>query len=304
METHLSNQQALDHIKQALSVSYGIGTKKEARLIKDISIDLKTIGDVEISQALIEYFRKSELPITVYTEELEQPLSFSTNPIYSAVGDEVDGTHNLTYGLGMLPHGGILGIADKVDPRFKDFIASGFLEFNSGNFFYATRRGWSYVIESWIRGGTDAKQLKTSGKKKLDSPELNVIADVYMLGDLSKVFMPYVAKRGGDFRSTALHLAMVACGACDIFVLGDNCPNPRKRRTGEEIGPGYLLVREAGGVMLDWNGKDLGEEMIALHEKETFHAVVAATGELGQEFVEEMHRIPEINDYIKRKNIY
>src|SRR3989344_190444 len=106
--------EALEHIKKALLVSYGIGTKKEARLVKDTSIDLKTFGDVEISKALIEYFRSSGLPIVVYTEELEQPASFSSNPIYSAVGDEVDGTHNLRYGLGMLPHGGILGIADQV----------------------------------------------------------------------------------------------------------------------------------------------------------------------------------------------
>jgi len=305
MEAGLSGPEALEHVKKALLASYSAVMRRgdRAGFTRDTPTDLKTSGDVAASKAWSEYFGNSGLPVTVYTEELENPLSHSPAPVYSAVGDEIDGTHNLKYGLGMLPYGSILGIADKADPRFRDFIASGFLEFNSGNLFYAVREGGAYIIKGWTGKETKAVRLKTSGKKRLDEPELNVIADVYMLGGLAGAFMPLVAKRGGDFRSTAVHLAMVACGSCDIFISGDNCPNPKKRRTGEEIGPGYLLVREAGGAVFDWNGNDLGEERVALPEKKTFHVVVAATEELGREFVEEMHRTQEIADYLKRKKI-
>jgi len=78
---------------------------------------------------------------------------------------------------------------------------------------------------------------------------------------------------------------------------------PTKRNTGEEMGPGYLLVKEAGGAMIDWNGNDIGSERIALHEKKTFHAVVAATEELGKEFIGEMKNIPEIVGYMKNKKL-
>jgi len=303
MKIYLTGNEVLNHVKKALLLSYKavLGKGAESRLRVDTYNDIKTLGDVTVSEAWSLYFKNSGLPIVLYTEELKEPLSFSNKPICSAVGDEIDGTHNLKYGLGMLPYGGILGIADKVDPKFKDFIASGFLEYNSGNLFYAIRGEGAYVIEGWAKGRSKSKQLRTSSNKKLDDPELNVIADVYMLGDLAKIFMPYVAKRGGDFRCTSLHLVMVASGSCDAFILGDNCPNPQKIRTGEEIGLGYLLVEEAGGAMLNWNGDDIGNERIALHEKKTFHIVAATTKDLGIEVVSEMKKIPEIVEYMKKK---
>jgi len=100
-----------------------------------------------------------------------------------------------------------------------------------------------------------------------------------------------------------VHHALLSCGAVDIIVAGDNSYNPKKRRTGEEIGSAYLLVKEAGGVMLDWNGKDLGGEIIGLDKGKVFHYITASTKELGTGFAKELRDIPEIVEYMKAKNL-
>lgn len=167
---HLNPNEALEHVKGVLLASYKAVTEMgfNSRIVEDTSLDLKTLGDVSAQRALHNYFKESGLPITLYTEESEESSSFSERPEYSAVGDEIDGSYNLKHGLGMLPHGGILGIADKHDPRFKDFLASGFLEFNSGNLFYATRKNGGYVIEHWTGGNRERKELKTSENENIN----------------------------------------------------------------------------------------------------------------------------------------
>lgn len=296
----------LEHVKTTLVTAYAAVTKKGlvARAVADTKVDIRTFADIAVTEVWKEYFKKSGLPIRLYTEELERPLSFSESPVLSAVGDEVDGTHNQSSGFGMLPHGSVIGISDKPDPIFDSFLVTGFLEFNSGNLFYAVKGRGAYLIEGWARGGSEEKRLITSDRTLVSKAE-NVIADVYMLNELAAAFLPDVALRGGDFRSTAVHLALVAAGSLDLFVLGDNCPNPKKRRTGEEIGPGYLLVREAGGAIVDWRGRDLGSQLVNLHLKRTFHAVAAATPELAESYVNErILASQQIRTYMAQKRLF
>ncbi len=93
-------------------------------------------------------------------------------------------------------------------------------------------------------------------------------------------------------------MALIANGSADLFVGADNCRNKNKLKTGEELGPLYLLVKEAGGAVLDWNGSDLGSEEVGLERKKTFHTIVAATEELGKEFTIKIKKIPEIAAYL------
>lgn len=301
MAGRLSGDELLEHVKGALLACYKAVTGKgdEARAKVETTIGIKTVGDLTASQALVEYFKESKLPLVLYTEELEQPMLFSQNPVYSAVGDEIDGTYNFITGLGMLPCGSIIGISASKNPRFNNFWCCGFLEFNSGNLFYAVKGKGAYVIEKWTKGCRVSKRLIASGKKKLDEVE-KVLLDFYMLSNLSKAFIGF-GRRTGNYGSFAGHLAMLANGSADLFISGSNCSNPKKLKTGEEVGPLYLLVKEAGGVVLDWKGNDLGPEEVGLDRKKAFHTVVAATEELGKEFTAKMREIPELAAYINSK---
>ncbi len=303
MASTLSGDELLEHVKGALLACYKAVACKgaEAREEVETTIDIKTVGDLTARQALVEYFKESKLPLALYTEELEQPMLFSQNPVYSAVGDEIDGTYNFHRGLGMLPCGSIIGISASKNPKFSDFLCCGFLEFNSGNLFYAVKGKGAYAIENWAKGGAVSKRLITSGKKKVDEIR-KVLLDFYMLSELSPLFVVF-GKEIGDYGSFAAHMALIAKGSVDLFVGADNCSNKNKLKTGEELGPLYLLVKEAGGAVLDWNGNDLGNEEVGLEKKKTFHSIVAATEALGKEFAFKIKKIPEVAAYINSKRL-
>jgi len=296
----------IELVKDSLFAAYrrvrDIG--EAAKVIYGEQKDITTRGDIEAGQAIIDTVEKSGLPIVVYSEEFGRK-EIGLSPKDSVVFDDIDGTTNYRKGRGMLPHGSIVGIFRSPDPKFNECLASGYLDFVSGNLIIAEKNKGTYLIEGWARGGKEEKKIRTSGRKSLsEETPLMLIPDLYMLGSLAPVFAQWSDRAWlGDFRCYALHMALIACGSADILVNADNCHIPTKRNTGEEMGPGYLLVTEAGGWMGDWNGKDLGPEKISFDKKKTFHGIVTATEELGKEFVEEMHKIPQIREYMKRKNL-
>lgn len=292
------------HVKKALMAVYGALERQGDDVRRQLKAkqDISTVGDATANNALVEYFRSSGLPLVMYTEELAEPLNLSEKPKYAVIADDVDGTANQSYGFGMLPHGPVVGIADNPDPKFSDMQAAGFLEINSGNLFYAAKGKGAFLIEGFARRNAESRRLRSSGVKKLADAK-NVIADVYMLGNLTPVFSPLVLKRGGDFRSKATHFALVAAGSIDIFILADNAPNPKKRSRGEEIGPLYLLMKEAGCAVLDWDGTDLGSQKVGMAEGKVLHYVAAATEPLAKEFLSWMRKQPEVNEYLKKKHL-
>ncbi|MBS3132868.1 hypothetical protein J4470_01905 [Candidatus Woesearchaeota archaeon] len=298
-----SDEKLLEHVKGALLACYKavIGKGAEGKTEVETEIDMKTVGDLAASEALVGYFNSSGLPVVLYTEELEKPMLLSGSPVYSVIGDEIDGTYNFHRGMGMLPHGSIVGVSASKNPKLNEFVCSGFLEFNSGNLFYAVKGKGGYVIEKWAKGGKSVAKLVTSGKKSVE--DLNkVMFDFYMLSDLSKPLIEF-GKEKGDVGSFAGHVALLANGTVDLFISGDNCKNPNKLKTGEEIGPLYLLVKESGGAVLDWRGNDLGPEEVGLDRKKVFHLIVAASEELGKKVASKMSEIPEIDAYMAAKGL-
>ncbi len=294
-------QTPIEVVKSALSAAFSV---ERGKGLYGEQKDITTKADIDVGQAILDSLKRSSFPLIAYTEEFGK-VELHSSPQYSVVFDDMDGSLNYRDGFGMLPHGSILGVFDSPDPKFNECLASGYLDFNSGNLYYAVKNQGAYLIEGWAKGRKEEIQIRTSGIKSISGETfLRVALDLYSLGGLSQYFVRYADRAWlGDLRCTAAHLALVACGSVDIYVFGDNFHIPTKRRTGEEMGPGYLLITEPGGTMLDWNGNDVGEERIALHEKKTFHVVASATEELGQESIKWMHTVPEIVEYMKRKNL-
>ncbi len=298
----LSKKTMLELLKKALLAARKAASAKGEKTISGKQADIKTKGDELAGNAILEVFKKTRLPFVAYSEEIGKK-QFGKKPEHSVVFDDLDGTLNYKTGYGMLPHGSIVGIFDSLDPKFEDCIVSGALEFNSGNLFYAIKGNGAYLIENWASGNKKAVQIKTSGRKMLEEKSpLKISLDLYMLGKLAGQFAKYSEKEWpADFRSAAFVLAMVACGALDISITADNCHNTKKRKTGEELGPGYLLVKEAGGAMLGWKGKDIGNEKIGIGEKKGFDVIIAATEQLAKELAEKIQKNTEIKNYIKRE---
>ncbi len=300
----LSDEQLLEQVKGALlAVNTAIERKGEdVRRKVNAKADFSSVGDSTANDALVQYFRDSGLPATMYTEELDGALQLSKKPEYGVIADDIDGTKNQSSGFGMLPNGPIVGIADNSDPTFNEVRVAGFMELNSGNLFYAVKGTGSYLIEGFAHGKSIPKKIGSSGLKTL-SGKANVILDIYMLGNLNIAFDDFILQNGGDFRCKAAHFSLIAAGSADIFIVGDNAPNIKKLSMGEEIGPFYLILKEAGCSVVDWNGKDIGAEKIGLGDKKTFNYITAATKELAAEFVGWMQKNSKIKDYMKKKGL-
>ncbi len=307
MTTEIEKPRAFAIVKNALFEAYeAVHGKDELKGTTSNNIDVTTRGDAAAGEAMVAYLKDVEPIGVVYTEE-QGKVVLNKDGRYSVILDDIDDTKNFKEGFGMLPHGSTVGVFEGRDPRFCDCLASGYLDYPSGNFFYAIKGKGCFVREGLKKGtNIDIKQLHTSGREQLfiEGKNLTMLPDIYMLGDLAPEFMKYSAKAWlGDFRCTAVQLALIAAGSADVFIAGDNAFNPNKHRTGEEIGPGYLLVKEAGGAMTDWNGRDIGKEKVGMTEKKTWHYIVAASRELAMELSINMRNNPVIGYYMHQKKI-
>ncbi|MBI2583611.1 MAG: hypothetical protein HYW25_03005 [Candidatus Aenigmarchaeota archaeon] len=221
--------------------------------------DIVTKGDLAVSEALKEYFKKSGIPARIDSEELGQ-LDMSENPEFRIVVDEIDGTKNFETGKGTLPYCTAVAIFGKVEkPRFDDCEVAGIIEHRSGHVWIATREGGCYYNDRLCR---------PSNRRQLDRKTV-VVIDLYQssgafqgLGEVIGSGWP------GDFKSAALHLAGVASGMFGAYVNPGNKP--------DELGAGYRLVKENEGTILLWDGTNLGN---AVYDRNKTYPIVAAGSE-------------------------
>ena len=273
--------------------------------------DLLTKGDLMIGNAIIEEIKQAGKDFILYSEENGRKV-FGDNPEFSVVLDECDGSGNLKDGDGMAPFGSIMGISNSLDPTFDEIDVAGFLEFTTGNLYSATKNKGAYKNlrfgEKMYEGSTqrDLNQvpIKTSGKK--DFVGTRIMNDQYMLGDISGPISDYAGKKHWpkDLGCKAAHIAMIAYGGQDLFISANNCATKKetgKLCSGEELGPGYLLVKEAGGATLDFNYRDIGGEKIGLGEKRAFDFVMGATEELAKRLISDMRQDPRVEAYIRKQ---
>ncbi len=266
--------------------------------------DIATVGDEVVGDAVIEALRKEERRFAVYTEEkgkIDVPEGE-----YTVIIDDIDGTLNFKTGRGMMPHGTVIGVFEGTLPRFEDCIAAGFLEFNSKNLFYAERGRGSFIVTGFTNGNTEEERIRTSGRKRIEGDfPLKISYDMVALGTLG----PEIVQSMGTFqwpydaRSKAFHIAQIAAGDADALVTADNVYGGRKRIGPEEIGPLYLLVKEAGGHVTRWDGKDIGEERIIFTPGKTPDVIVSATRSLCQDISKRLYELQEVSEYLRSKNI-
>lgn len=296
----------IDVVIKSLEIAYGAVLEKGDAGKKTVStaIDISTEADKIAGMAVIEYLKAIKFIGVVYTEE-EGEVQLSKGGRYSVVMDDLDGTKNFKEGFGMLPYGCILGVFEGINPRFSDCVASGYLDFPSGNLFFAEKDKGAYLIRKYASGGRIKERIKTSGRKTLTGGESpTILIDIYELGSMAPHFAKYSERAWlGDLRASAAHVALIASGSADLFIQGDNAFNPNKRKTAEEIGPGFLLIKEAGGSILMWSGRRIDGEFVGLGKKKTWHLIYAATEELAREFIKDMRAIPEVNEYIRKKKL-
>lgn len=188
--------------------------------------------DIVAEKAVLDYFKEIDFECVVLGEECGR-VELSENPKGYVIMDAIDGSANAVRGV----------------PFFCSSLA------------FATQHSLSSVTDGVVTNLTDGKSYAASKGRGafLDGERISVVAqeELYRVvgvntsgatQDLVRRMQPvFENNHTRHFGANALEMAMLAQGRIDILI------DLRKKIRIQDIAAGYLIVKEAGGLMLDEN---------------------------------------------------
>lgn len=257
----------LEICKDALKLSHRIerriGEEGRKEVHDEHVTDISTQADRMISRGLIKFFKSKKIPAVLYSEESGK-LQLSKKPKLTITFDELDGTDNFYRGRGILPYCTVVTILNSVAPTFDDIIVAGIIEHNTSNIWLASKGNGCYFND---------EKCRTSGRKTLDRRTL-ITTDHY-LSDVVKSSDIYPISWVKDFGCAALHFAGISGGKPDGTGMFD--AHISSKQKGHELGAAYLLIKEAGGCVMDWEGNSIGSKKYFFNSE---YPIVAAATEV------------------------
>ncbi len=225
------------------NLKYGHTAKNVVSRLHGVTTGL----DISVQEGMIKSLKRKKFPADVLSEELESSVYTGDGkrpeqPPYLVTMDPLDGTANAN--RERPSYSATVAVLkwdcdrDK-DYSFKDVVAAGTVDLVTGDMWYADDR----KCLKKVGGKWDASS--TSKIVDLNS-DAHFIIDLHY-PDNRKLFdrLPNVKFR--DYGSTAVHFAMIADGRLDGFV--------SLHQKSHELGPGYLLITKAGGIVTGGDGR-------------------------------------------------
>lgn len=194
---------------------------------------------------------------------------------YWATVDPLDGSLNFkTKGksLGLPFSSCITVLSHKCDASFSDVVAAGVIDLRLGDVWSAHRENNGYV--SCMNG----EKAVTARSEKLDLTQMVVIGEFYYPENRDRLCKAFAGKKGWlrNPGSAAYEMALIASGQAVAYICD--------RQKQHELGAAYALVKGAGGVAVDFDGKDLGSRMYDF--KMQTPVVLAANQRIADEIVQ------------------
>jgi myo-inositol-1(or 4)-monophosphatase len=249
----------------------GLGEDATNEVWDERVTDISTLADRAVSAALIDFFKTEGLGAIILSEE-SGSISIGSRAAYTIAIDDIDGTDNFHRGREILPYCTVVSVFEGSAPVYKDTLAAGVMEHRSGRLWIAERgRGTTVSMPDRTDHSASASQIRVPDRRSL------VVVDQYSAKERSREFNGLVELAWvKDFGSSALHLAGVASGLFDAYI--------NLRQKAHELGAGYLLVKEAGGIIVDLEGASLDDRPFAFDEVQG--VVAAGTREMATALLE------------------
>jgi len=156
--------------------------------------------------------------------------------------DPVDGSKNAVAGIPFFCTSIAVASGEAMDSIFISYI----INLLTGDEFWAERSLGAFMNGSRITAQEDDLLSLVAYEAQLPARDLP-----FMIPLLSG------ARKTRCFGSTALDLAYLASGAISVFV----CPSPSRSF---DFAAGWLLVKEAGGIITNTEGEDIGDVLFGL----------------------------------------
>ena len=209
--------------------------------IENLQVSLKGPGDFvtncdkKIEKILIDEFLKARPNYSILSEEIGE---INNDDSFKWIIDPIDGTSNFLHGI---PHFAIsVGLEHN-----KEIICGIIYDPIKDEMFAAEKGNGAYLNNQRMRVSSRSKledcMVFTGGPRRESKNREVALKEYYKFS--SKVLIP-IRKLG----SGALDMAYVAAGRCDGFWSRD--------LNYWDIAAGIILVKEAGGFVTDFNGKN------------------------------------------------
>lgn len=270
----------------------GIGGKE---IIREGVNETVTRLDYECEEIIIDGLKDTELAIHVKSEEHEDSYLNCTkgNQKYLAIIDGVDGTSKyLAKGLKEGRYATMFAIFDNADPTYNDYFYAGVMEHASNSLYSAIKGEGAFLenrgeihkrINSSIVGSLD-KSLRIWHDEGYDSyasetyPNTTIIKDSFLSKLTSFTNVVELGASAVGYVDVANGYAQF-CLECTRGGLKQNL----------ELGVGYAIVKEAGGVIVDINGDSIGPRKyleFGQGEGEFIPTIAAGNDRMAKELVE------------------
>jgi fructose-1,6-bisphosphatase/inositol monophosphatase family enzyme len=246
---------------------------------EDVSDSAEAITEVDerMTEVIMDAFRARPEKFSFESEELKKKSeNLVVSGDYTVVFDEIDGTGNMKNERG--PFGPVIGIAEGDDPVFDDVVAAIFYDLKNDSLYEAYSGAGAY------RDGEEIGVAETIPEEDI---AVRGLVDQAMLGKKPEIAESMWRYHCKDLGSMAFNIALVASDRADFLVTGGH-GYVKENNTAEEIGPLYLLVKEAGGEIVDWEGEDIGGTEIGMDRNKSHDVVVAPNQEFAERLTDEI----------------
>ena len=231
-------------------------------------------ADVEAEKVVLKLLKESGLPIRVISEE-HGITDLTEKPKLLGILDGIDGTSRYKAGRDRLRYATMLGLASNLNPTYKDYVFSGIMEHATNRLWIGIRGQGSFLVDP----NGNRMQIHTSPKTVFDNS-----VQIYATPKYNDTAKKYLTNLSANFQtqevlSAAISYVDIASGQADLEV-----EVTRKRNLEQMIA--YGLITEAGGVMVDENGKSIGNQRyLRWGQEESRLLVTAATPTLAHNFL-------------------
>ena len=276
INTRKLNEIAIQALKNSNKVIESLGIEASKPLKRPNQFgEVKKKGDVLAEKAVIDVFRKAKVPIRIYSEE-HGIVNIGANPRYLGVLDGLDGPPSSKNRYGTM-----FGIFSNTNPKYRDYLFSGIMEHNPRKLFFVFRGNGSFVISA----GGKKEGIHCSKHNKLDRKNTRIYADVVFDEAMNSTFIrdTFLSRlRGFDVKyllSSAAHYADLASGQVDLVL---ECT----RKLNLEIAAAYGVVKEAGGVVLAYDGSNFdNKKYLQFGQNENLPIIAASTEQLANNLI-------------------
>tara|TARA_Y100000590_G_scaffold91708_1_gene103639 strand:+ start:62 stop:850 length:789 start_codon:yes stop_codon:yes gene_type:complete len=197
--------------------------------------DFVSVSDKRVEKVLIEELQKARPNYSILSEEIGE---IKNDDEFRWIIDPIDGTANFLHGI---PHFGIsVGLEQN-----KEIICGVIYDPIKDEMFMAEKGNGSYVNNQRIRVSARNKLEECiifTGGPKHSSKEQKLSLEEY------KKFSLHVPTPIRKLGSASLDMAYVAAGRCDGFW--------QRNLNYWDIAAGIIIIKEAGGFITDFEGKD------------------------------------------------